>query len=247
MTASLELTESKLSQHFQKVEALLRQNFVKDLSLDIAWTQNPVAAGLGARGCEPTERNRGGRVFVVPAWKIDKSKKAWLGFREEWAIAAPAGATKRFSFKSINLTIHFGAVGEAIKPQMFRAEWAGYAKWIGDNYSFQAGNAGHPHWQFDALDSFSEKQPALVAQQYADAIRENDSPKSAVEFLPKTDLKSEVDYLKTARKLSRIHFASAAMWWKQPDHSHSPENAKEIEVWLSSLIAYLSEELERLN
>lgn len=247
MTASLVLTESKLSQHFQKVETLLRQNFAKDLSLDISWKQNPIAAGLGARGCEPTERNRGGRVFVVPAWKVDKSKKAWLGFREEWTVEAPAGATRRFSFKSINLTIHFGLPGEANKPQMFRAEWAGYAKWIGDSYSFQAGNAGHPHWQFDALDSLSEKQPALLAQQYADAIRESDSPKTAIEFSPKGDLATEADYLNVARKLSRVHFASAAMWWKQPNHSHSPQTAKDIEVWLSSLIEYLSEELERLN
>ncbi|MFC2252620.1 hypothetical protein ACETRX_23490 [Labrys portucalensis] len=146
------------------------------------------------------------------------------------------------------MTIHFGWKFDKYKPQMFRAEWAGWANWDGIDLGYQAGDAAHPHWQFDALESLSEvgatERAAILRDILADS--ERGGVRDFVPQLPSNDVRDLV----SQQQLSRIHFASAAAWWKASphcDHAHSPERVKDLEVWLHQSLSYLSSELDRLQ
>jgi hypothetical protein len=50
--------------------------------------------------------------------------------------------------------------------------------------------------------------------------------------------------------MSRMHFASAAAWWKnspQDAHAHTPETAQHIQEWLRGTLSYIAQELRRLR
>ena len=155
--------------------------------------------------------------------------------------------SRRFSFRSVGLSIYFGLKNNVFKPQMFRAEWAGWAKWGGADYSFQAADAAHPHWQFDALDSLLDETLSQRATHLLSRLKAE--PKSEIrEFIPHV---SEVDVrdMVTIQKLSRIHFASAAAWWKSPPHGkhvHGPTDLVDIENWMKHSLEYIKLELNRL-
>ena len=91
-----------------------------------------------ARKCEPVQRNRGARVQVAPLLQLEQGLWVWLSYREEWANERPVGGRRRFSFRAGSITVHFGWKQDLFKPQMFRAEWAGWAKWDNREYGFQA-------------------------------------------------------------------------------------------------------------
>jgi hypothetical protein len=248
MVAELILSRSKLERHFQQIEAIISNHSGATPVLDISWHLNPVVAGLVGSGCEKIERNRGARSFVAPAWKLDNDLLAWIGYREEWTCEPPAGATQRFSFRAISITVHFGYLGDLRKPQMFRAEWSGFAKWAGEAYSFQAANAGHPHWQFDAIDSLSLENELGTADQYLVSIRANDEDPAAKEFASSGPTKLLNGELKSAQKLSRVHFASATTWCQANEtmtHTHAPATPNDLANWVDRSLAYIGEELER--
>lgn len=207
-----------------------------------------VAFGVArGHGAERTSRNRGADVFVVPIRNLGGGLFAWLGYREEWSSEI-AGKSKLFSFRSSGATVHFGFRGVEPKPQMFRAEWAGLVK-VERGWGFQAGDAGHPHWQFDALESLAAAGAAEEAAIVADLIR-SDVPEPTVrEFgLAVADI-PEVKTVASSRAMASIHFASAAAWWRpQPGdaHAHHPENVQQIHRWLSRTLSYISSELSRV-
>jgi len=126
--------------------------------LEADWNVIPLVAGLVGKGCEATSRNRGSDIQVAPMLLLDSGLWAWIGYHEEWDAENPAGVTRRFSFRSVCLTVYFGYLNVLYKPQMFRAEWAGWARWNQTDFSYQAGNAAHPHWQFDALESLKRDE-----------------------------------------------------------------------------------------
>jgi hypothetical protein len=52
------------------------------------------------------------------------------------------------------------------------------------------------------------------------------------------------------QKLSRLHFASAAAWWKPTpfcDHARAPASPTDFENWTQRSINYLKAKLERLQ
>ncbi|MBX9708039.1 MAG: hypothetical protein K2X61_08930 [Caulobacteraceae bacterium] len=243
-------SESLLAQHLDRVAIILGGAVDASAAprLSVNWNINPAIAGLEGEGCELVARNRGGRALVAPVIRLEQDLWAWLGYREEWAHEAAVGGRRRFSFRSIGMTVHFGVPGDLFKPQMFRAEWSGWAKWGHDgHYGFQAGNAGHPHWQFDALESLPDQEALNRAAQLREEIRSDQS--NAREFgtqRPESDTRDIV----TSQALSRIHFASAAAWWKAPphdDYAHGPTRLQELEVWTERALAYMVAELGRLR
>ena len=202
-----------------------------------------VIGGLYGSGCEFIPRNRGRPVPVAPVLPLGQGLWVWLGYREEW----DEERRNRYSFRSVGLSIHFGLRNDVFKPQMFRAEWAGWARWGGLDYSFQAAAAGHPHWQFDVLDSLPDDDVSERATQLLRRLKAEAEPEIR-EFSP---LLSNFDVrdLVTAQKLSRIHFASAAAWWKSPphdEHMHGPANLADIENWVRHSLEYIKCELDRL-
>jgi hypothetical protein len=239
MPDALIVTEARLKTHFTRIAHVLDAAVDLDVvvNLEVDWDVLPVVGGISGKGCEFIFRNRGLRVPIAPFLHLRQGLWAWLGYREEWDSERPNRQLRRFSFRSSSLTVHFGWKNDLFKPQMFRAEWAGWAKWGGIDYCFQAANAAHPHWQFDALESL----PDADAVERTAILRELLGTETTVrEFNPQL-AQEDVRDLVTAQKLSRIHFASAAAWWKAAphnDHAHGPTSEADVESWVRSSLDY---------
>lgn len=240
----------RLRQHLANVEAILNKTAHPSakLKLELDEGSNPVVAGLGdSEGCERAARTRGAAVPVAPWIDMRHGLLSWLGYREEWSIK-DGGLKPTFAFRASSITVHFGFRGSEPKPQMFRAEWAGptfeNSKWV-----MQAGEAGHPHWQFDAMDSLVAPATLERARDFADILREERSTGSAKEFAPPAVGGSDVIDLVTGRSLAAMHFASAAAWWltdATSKHAHTPKNEVQLRTWLQKTLTYVAQELERV-
>ena len=249
MTVPLVATYPKLLAHFQQSGSILAAAVDTSAQLQIEHeiVHSRAIVGLFGPGCEFVARNRGRPAPVAPLLHLREGLWVWLGYHEEWQEERRIRNIRRFSFRSVGLSIHFGLRNNTFKPQMFRAEWAGLAKWNGADYSFQAADAAHPHWQFDALDSLPDDTLSRRAAQLLQRLKSEPNP-DIREFSP---LLSEVDVrdMITVQKVSRIHFASAAAWWKVPpnrNHVHNPSDLSDIENWMRHSLEYIKLELNRL-
>lgn len=249
MPEPLTAPQSKLERHFLQMGGILASavDSSVEIRIDVEWTSSRVVSGLSGAGCEFISRNRGLRVAVAPLIQLPQDLWAWLGYREEWDEELPRKRNRKFSFRSVGLTIHFGLMYEEFKPQMFRAEWAGWAKWRGVDYSFQTAGAGHPHWQIDALDSLPENDLAEQVGILRDLLTVE--PEIELhEFSPQlrnADVRDAV----SGQKFSKMHFASAAAWWKpmpHDEHAHGPANLTDVESWVQHAVDYVKLELKRL-
>lgn len=245
------LPESRLQMHFVAIDETLKRQVDASATprVSVDWTSGAVVAGLAGAGCERVSRNRGASTYVAPLMCLNSALWAWVGYKEEWSPEPPAGQTKRFSFKSAGITIYLGLRASLQKPQLFRAEWAGWAKWDGTSYGYQAGDAAHPHWQFDVLDSLKRDEVAERAATYLAVLKEEHYANDLEEFVPNGLGEEEVYDLVSTSNISRIHFASAAAWWRvKPDdaHAHAPTEASEIQVWLDRTLSYVTTELCRI-
>ena len=215
-----------------------------EVLVDVTWSQDVLTAGFGSAGCERIVRNRGGGDNITDILAITPELFAWLGYNESWKFDGMVGGAKSYSFQQISLSFYLGRKGDGVKPQMFRAEWAGFAEWIRGRIGFQAKNAGHPHWQFDALESVLPETKDDDAKVLLGLLKEDSDQQSTKDFDPKTASEVILDVVR-AQKMSRMHFASAAAWW-QPEserrHAHSPKNVQQLRDWSSSTLAYIVQE-----
>lgn len=246
----LTVVENNLRQHFALTKTTLRTVLEKgnELSLDETWSQETVTAGLVGPCCERIMRNRGGSDNITNILSVTPDLYAWLGYNESWAYSGMVGGAKSYSFRQVSFSVYLGWKGDAVKPQIFRAEWAGYAEWSKGNFGFQAKNAGHPHWQFDALESVLRKTEADDAELFLALLKEEAEEPEAEEFVPHTSDNAIFDIVR-AQKLSRMHFASAATWWlpeAQRKHAHNPTDVRQLRDWSSSTLTYIIQELDRL-
>ena len=249
MAVAVIVNESRLQMHFRQSGRILASAVHRSAQLQVEadFVNSGVIGGLYGPGCERISRNRGRSASVAPLLCLGQGLWVWLGYHEEWAGERPNRRIRRYSFRSVGLSIYFGLRNNVLKPQMFRAEWAGWARWGRGDYSFQAGNAGHPHWQFDALDSVPDDNVSERATQLLSRLKARTEPEIR-EFgrqLADVDVRDFV----AAQKLSRIHFASAAAWWKPSphgEHVHGPGNLADIENWVRGSLDYIKVELERL-
>jgi hypothetical protein len=246
----LSATQTQLEGHFAQVAEILNAaiDLEAEIQIQVDSDVSPAVAALAGNGCERISRNMGRRVQVAPLRLLHQGLWAWLSYREQWDHDRPVGGRRRFSFRSAGITIHFGWKFDEFKPQMFRAEWAGWAKWDGADHSFQGAGAGHPHWQFDALDSLPNEAASERAAMLREII-EGDIGSVVRDFAPQLPEDDIRDIIAT-QKLSRIHFASAAAWWKTPpndQHAHCPERVHDLQAWLQRSLGYLVLELGRLS
>ena len=136
------------------------------------------------------------------------------------------------------------------KPQIFRAEWAGWAKWDGRSYIQQAGNAAHPHWQFDGVGSLRRRDKERPSRTYFEVLAAEAETVELQAFSPRRIESSDIDEMVGAKDFSRLHFASVAAWWrKTPEdiHSHFPSSESDVEAWVRKTIDYTVQELDRLQ
>lgn len=238
-----------LQAHRLEVQELLSsRTLVRSVQLEGDDVGAVVAFGIArGRGAERTSRNRGADVFVVPMAELGQGLFAWLGYREEWSSEV-VGKSKNFFFRSSGVTVHFGFQGVEPKPQMFRAEWAGLTR-VEKGFGFQAGDAGHPHWQFDAVESLAAAGASEEAKVLAEVIRTEVPEPELREFdMPMTAV-PEVKTVASTKALAAIHFASAAAWWRPSPadaHAHFPGDVQQLRRWLDRTLSYLAMELRRV-
>ena len=247
----LVLSEDRLSQHFAAVEAIINGVVGADVTARVEpeWGVTPLSVGLVGRGCEIVSRNRGPNAYVAPLLCYDEGIWAWLGFYQEWASEPTAGKTHRYSYRSTGLTIHLGFRNVLHKPQMLRAEWAGWARWSGQSYEQQAGNAGHPHWQFDGVESLRPGNSGELAREYLEVLTSEAQTVEPRAFSPQGIESSDINEIVGAKDFGRLHLASVAAWWREaPEdiHTHFPSSASDVETWVRKTIDYTVGELDRL-
>jgi hypothetical protein len=189
---------------------------------------------LAGRASETIARNWGNAHRVVPLCPVNDEVFAWTGYREFWR---KEGSEQNFRFIEGGFTLHVGRPGELTKPQILRSEWIGRRNSAFDNL------AGHPHWQFDALESARSRPPNIRAR-FDDVAIERE----AVEFGSEPDV-SYVEDILFGLTIERMHLASAAMWWRQPGASvaHPAETVADVDRWALACIAYLRQELVRCS
>lgn len=248
----LVVPEASLAKHFTLIEATLGDHVDGSATpkLFADWDVVPLVAGLVGTGCEYADRNRGRAVPVAPVLRLGGGLWAWIGYREEWGGEPPAGGTRRFSFGSAGLTIHFGYRNSRYKPQMFRAEWTGSAAGNETGYGYEGGDAADPHWHFDAAESLARDDAVARAAEYLSVLKIEEQETEAQDFSPQSVGPEDVRDLVSMQELSRVHFPSAAAWWKGPgmdSHVHSPESVTEIQGWVEMTLGYVVRELARLE
>ena len=244
MSTPLAAKEALLSQHLASVEGILRNHVDGDSGAKLSANPNqrPLVASLVGTESEYAERSRGPRTPVARTLLLGKGLWAWISYREEWDSARQAGRTKRFSFRSAGLTIHFGYRYSLYKPQMFRADWT--TEGASDQSEDHPAN---PHWHFDALESLKrDETEQRAAEIRANLIMEEREcvPRSFSPHMAQNDVRNVV----SVQKLSKLHFASAACWWKSDSapHVQGPAEVRDIQAWVQGTLEHLAGELRRL-
>ncbi len=187
---------------------------------------------LGGRASETIARNRGNPHRVVPLCAVTDEVLAWAGYRESWQ---KQGAEQSFRFVEGGFTLHIGRQGELAKPQILRSEW------ISPRNGAFVNRAGHPHWQLDVLESVRTRSPEPPAW-----FDDRTIPRAAIEFEGEPLPVISEDLL-LGLTIERMHLASAALWWRQPNPpvAHPPETVAELDRWILGCVAYLRQEVGR--
>jgi hypothetical protein len=214
-----------------------------DVQVHPDYVSEAVWAGFVGAACETVERLRGRPVPVAPLSPLGSGElKAWLGFQEVWDGHTSG---RRFTFRHLSLTVHFGYNGDPVKPQVFRSEWSGIRDWTGAGMDFQSPGAAHPHWQFDVMESLRDMRTGRD-----ELSRLSEEEVEAEEFTAE-GMKPDVRSAIRATTLERMHFAGAAPWWKpddsaqKPYHMNAPSDDAGLLRWAVQCIAYVKQELAR--
>ncbi|MEA3004476.1 MAG: hypothetical protein QOH81_3264 [Sphingomonadales bacterium] len=211
------------------------------LAIDADYLAGGVWTGLRGSHVERVDRNRG-TASVAPLISLPDNLTAWLGYQEVWDVDA---GRSPFVFRQASLTVHVGEIGDRVKPQLLRLEWSGLRDWDRSGVGFQSSGAGHPHWQFDLLES--------LAGLRGPATFESDGGGEVQDF---EDFDVRVAAPTLADRLGRLtvermHLASAAPWWlSQPGRFgavqlNAPASQEDLTRWLVASLDYLMQELSR--
>ena len=240
----LRTTRPRLDQRWTSLNRLLTATIGRPsgaISVDHDYQANGVWTGLQGSQTERITRNRGsGRV--APFVQLPDNLSAWLGYQEVWDLET---GREPFVFRQASLTIHIGEPGDPVKPQILRLEWPGLRNWHKTGVGFQSPDAGHPHWQFDLLESLSALSKATAA------VTEFPGDESELENFDEVTVDTPIAARVLRLTLERMHLASAAPWWleRKPEFgSHqlnAPSDLQELSRWLVSAIHYLKQELGR--
>ena len=187
---------------------------------------------LAGRASETIARNRGKTHRVVPIAHLNDEVWIWTGYRESWL---KKGSEQNFRFVDAGFTLHIGRRGELSKPQILRSEW------VGRRSRAFVELAGHPHWQFDALESARTSAPVLLPVRFGEPAERQ----PATEFSGGEPV--EPSGLLLGLTVENMHLASAAFWWQSSSANvaHLPESVEDLDRWILGCIAYLRQEAGR--
>ena len=174
-------------------------------------------------------RLRGNPMPVVPFRKFQDNWEAWIGYREVW-VASP-----RPVFCSSDITVFFTVSETEVFQQIIRAEWVGLAK-LGSEWLFNPRDAGHPHWQIDAVETIKLDADLAAAR----ALLTEAEPREFGATETK-ELRDPPWY-----GLDRIHFASAMRPWTDKKIAHGPTELAGIRSWVKETCTLLDIEFGRL-
>jgi len=191
-------------------------------------------------------RHRGGDVPVVAVPKLGRNHpQFWLNWFQAWTVVA----RNKWQYQTTGFTLFVETQDTLL--QIFRAEWAGVRGVNDDEPVFEASGAGHPHWQFDALEEWAalqaeERQRERVEQILSQALAtEEFGEGGSGELGPST-----VEHT----RWTRMHFASFADWvalgWdgnrlRTRGHARGPATCHELNNWSASTLKYILQELNR--
>lgn len=203
-----------------------------DVAFSDDLTSSKAAMTLCGRASEKVNRNRGSAHFVVPLAEVSEGVFMWVGYRELWDRPLEA---RKFHFVEGGFTVHVGKPGELNKPQIFRNEW------VGQRSAGFVQKAGHPHWQFDALETCRLNQNATV-ERFQPTNDEG----------PVQEFKAQESVYDTSQTIVRLtvenmHLASSASWWRKPEEqiAHQPKTEKEVDQWILGCLLYMRQEATR--
>lgn len=207
-----------------------------DVAFAPDFTSINAAMTLNGRASEVIERNRGLSHPVVPIALLRDDIWIWTGYRESWL---KQGAELNFRFVDAGFTLHVGRRGEVNKPQLLRSEW------VGRRSRAFVEQAGHPHWQLDALESARERATGSIVARFGDAP----VPAAAAEFDSSVVASSGDDIrdLLIGLTIEDMHLASAALWWRPSgaEVMHLPQTVAELDRWILGCVTYLRQEAAR--
>lgn len=209
-------------------------------------------AVLACANGQVVERNQG-RAAVIPLlWGSGDKPRYWVGYIEEWE---DVGGRKPYRFKSANLTFFLESLVTGPAVQLFRAEWPGVREWTPGEPGWQSPGAGHPHWQFDALEHYaSSRRRAERRERLAQLLEQGPGQVETFgpDVLAADELVSQEEEAADDTSWTAMHFASGARWPMEPwsgdrkkpgSHTWAPANLGQIRAWATSAVIYTREEL----
>ncbi|WP_196232971.1 hypothetical protein [Sphingomonas segetis] len=237
----LRATKAVLDQRWRRLGDVLTRTMTSTahrIAIDADYQTSGVWTGLRGPEVERIERNRGS-ASVVRLVQLPENLSAWLGYQEIWDLET---GRSPFAFRQASLTVHVGEVGDPVKPQLLRLEWPGLRDWDRSGVGFQSPGAGHPHWQFDILESLATlSQRAEFDPDWDHEIEDFDA------LVAEPTLADKLARL----TVERMHLASAAPWWIAQQgpygapHLHAPATQDELTRWFTGSVAYVAQELSR--
>jgi hypothetical protein len=182
-------------------------------------------------------RYRGNPMPVVPLRVIGHDWEVWLGYREVWNSLT---GVERFAFSSADLTIFFAIAQSEVFQQILRAEWMGLSK-DNDGWSFKPSDAGHPHWQIDAIEVLKEDRELEAARELLRETAEEAAPREFGEPEPGSAP------IPPWYEMARMHLASGMRPWDDNRIAHGPADLAAVRAWVVDTVALLNVELARLR
>ena len=214
---------------------------------------NQAAATLTCENLQNLERGSR-RIEAVPLlWSAGQNVAYWVSYFEDWEYV---GGKRPYRFKAANLTFFLGSNNYRPAIQIFRVEWAGMVRNSLGDLSWPSPGAGHPHWQFDAVEHYTSSRRRVERRERLAQLLEQ-MPGGVELFDPETvrladDLVSKEEEEADDTSWTAMHFASGARWPKEPwlgdrtrseAHIWAPAELSQIRAWTKSAVAYTREEL----
>ena len=207
---------------------------------------------LRAANSSRAPRQRGPAMPALPMLvDIAGNPRFQVGYEEEWEERK---GSRPLRFKASNLTFFMFPPDDAQPVQLFRAEWPGVREWsTRGTVGCQAPDAGHPHWQFDALNHYMSREQRFARLRRSLNLLE--SSDDVVDFDPlasetMAELTVEEEGIDTS--WTAVHFAAGAKWPLAPwvgdgiatdSHVWVPASLKNIRSWVVSAVVYTRDEL----
>lgn len=248
----LDETFAQVKQHWGALTRELQVVMPRAEKLFIESSAGGMAGVLRSANSQLARRQRGGNMPAVPLLVgPDNVTRYRVGYMEEWEERS---GPRPIRFRAANLTFFISPPDEAPAIQLFRAEWPGLREWTQGVEGFQSPGAGHPHWQFDALEHYMSEEQRRDRLRRALGVLQM-PPEAPEDFNPggldtAADLVVEEEVVDTS--WTAFHFAAGARWHQQPwlgpgastePHVWAPESLMNIRGWVRSVILYAREEL----